>query len=230
MPTPRLFQVETDKAGRISALHYPASQQQKPETFLLLAHGAGAGQRSDFMVRFAQGLAERGIQVVTFNFPYMESGRRLPDPGDKLESCYRAVVLNVRRQLSPSGPLVIGGKSLGGRIASQLAAKDRGISEQLSGLVFLGYPLHPPGKPQQLRDRHLAGIPVPMLFIQGSRDAFGTPAELEPVLQKVGDQAKLWVVEGGDHSLKVPKKSAMSQEDVYERAMDEICNWLVARC
>src|SRR5262249_47350712 len=121
--------------------------------------------------------------------------------------------------------LVIGGKSLGGRIASQVAAK--GVND-LAALVFLGYPLHPPGKLEQLRAVHLAQIRAPMLFVQGSRDPFGAPDELSPGLSKLRPPASLFVVEEGDHSFKVPKRGPTSQEQVYERAKDEIARWLQA--
>jgi len=114
---------------------------------------------------------------------------------------------------------------MGGRIASQLAAKDTEVKEMLSGLVFLGYPLHPPGKPDQRRDRHLPNISLPMLFIQGSRDAFGTPEELQPVLRGAQPLAKLSPVDGADHSLKIPKRSEVSQEDLYFQLMNRIVDW-----
>jgi predicted alpha/beta-hydrolase family hydrolase len=119
--------------------------------------------------------------------------------------------------------LAIGGKSMGGRIASQVAAAGVG---DLAGLVFLGYPLHPPGKPEKLRSEHLSLIQSPMLFIQGSRDAFGTADELRPIVKKLSGVATLHVVEGGDHSLKVPRSAGVAQEQVYEAVQDEIARWL----
>ena len=147
----------------------------------------------------------------------------MPDPNAKLEACYRAVIETVaRRKL---GKLAIGGKSMGGRIASQVAAVG---AADVAGLVLLGYPLHPPGKPEELRVKHLPAIETPMLFVQGSRDAFGTPEELRPFMRKLKARAELHVVEGGDHSLKVPKRSGLSQADVYKSVQDRIDQWLRA--
>jgi hypothetical protein len=172
-------------------------------------------------VSFASGLAARGIDIITFNFLYCEQGRRIPDPNDKLEACYRAVIEAVRDQMKSRDALAIGGKSMGGRIASQVAAS--GIGE-LAGLVFLGYPLHPPGRPDRPRAKHLSDIKAPMLFVQGSRDAFGTPDELRPIVTSLEPPAGLYVVEGGDHSFKVRKGAG--QGDTYRATQDHIAAWL----
>jgi len=191
---------------------------------LILGHGAGAGQTSDFIVSFAHGLAARGIDVITFNFLYREQGRRIPDPNDRLEACWRAVIDAVRERMkSGAHELAIGGKSMGGRIASQVAAG--GIAE-LAGLVFLGYPLHPPGKPDRFRAKHLSDIKAPTLFVQGSRDTFGTPEELRPIVASLAPPADLYVVEGGDHSFKVRKGGSVSQQDIYRAIQDHIAAWL----
>lgn len=211
-------------SGSVTALLYPASPSARLGVTLILGHGAGAPQSSDFMVSFADGLARRGADVVTFNFPYMEIGRRLPDRSETLEGCFRAVIAAARsREALVAGRLVIGGKSLGGRMASHLGAA--GL-DGLAGLVFLGYPLHPPGKPEKPRAEHLARIRQPMLFVQGSRDAFGTPEELAPVLEPLGPVARLHVIEGGDHSFAVPKRGTVPQSEVFARAQDEIARWL----
>lgn len=207
----------------VTALRYPATAPAAPLT-LVLGHGAGAPQTSPFMVDFAQALAHRGFTTVTFNFPYMEAGRRLPDRSSTLEACFRAVIAAVRgRPDAGAGRLVIGGKSLGGRMASHVAAA--GL-EDLAGLVFLGYPLHPPGQPEKLRAEHLARIPRPMLFVQGDRDAFGTPEELAPILAPLGPAVAVHVVAGGDHSFKVPKRGPVPQAQVFARVQDEIAGWL----
>ncbi len=190
---------------------------------MILGHGAGADQTSGFMVAFANALAERGIDSVTFNFLYSEHGRRIPDPNARLESCWRAVIDTVRGRIAFDDKLAIGGKSMGGRIASQVAVGDAG---DLAGLVFLGYPLHPPGRPDRLRADHLRDVKAPMLFVQGSRDAFGTPAELQPILTRLEPAADLFVVEGGDHSFKVPKSAGVKQQDVYRAIQDRIETWL----
>jgi hypothetical protein len=203
---------------------YSPSEPSRRAATLILAHGAGAPQSSAFMVDFARGLARRGCQAVTFNFPYTEQGRRLPDRAPTLEACFRDVIAAIRARADlGTGPLVIGGKSMGGRIASHLAAQ--GLAD-LAGLVALGYPLHPPGRPEQLRALHLARIRQPMLIVQGSRDAFGTPEELRPALVPLGATATLQVVEGGDHSFKVPKRGPITQEEVFERVQDEIARWI----
>jgi len=206
------------------ALVYPAAAMELAGVTLILGHGAGAGQTSAFMTSFAGGLAARGIDMVTFNFLYTEQGRRLPDPNDRLEACWRAVIEAVRAVMkSHRNVLAIGGKSMGGRIASQVAAAGLG---ELAGLVFLGYPLHPPGRPDRLRAKHLPDIKTPMLFVQGSRDAFGTPDELRPIVTPLKPPADLYVVEGGDHSLKVRKAAGVRQEDIYGTVQDHIADWL----
>ena len=216
--------VEVTPSQKVAATVYPAAKREQAGITLILGHGAGAGQGSGFMVSFATALAARGIETVTFNFLYMEQGRRLPDPKDKLEACYRAVIETVARR-KRGGGLAIGGKSMGGRIASQVAAAD---APDVAGLVLLGYPLHPPGKKEQLRVKHLSAIKVPMLFAQGSRDAFGTPQELRPILGKLNVPAQLYEVPGGDHSFKVLKRAGVTQEDTYKAVLDRIDQWLRA--
>ena len=193
---------------------------------LVLGHGAGAPQASPFMVEMARDLAARGIEVVTFDFVYTAKKKKAPDRAPLLEACYRAVVGAVRgRANGKARALFLGGKSMGGRIASQIAPTEEG----LAGLVFLGYPLHPPGKPEQLRSEHLPRVRAPMLFVQGSGDAFGTPAELRPILARLVNGTELFVVEGGDHSFNVPKKSGVSQVEVMTAVKDEVARWVHAR-
>jgi uncharacterized protein len=223
---PERFKVEAAPGHIVTAIEYPAADQNRAGVTLILGHGAGASQTSGFMATFATALAARGIDIVTFNFLYSEHGRRVPDPNSRLEACYRAVIETVRsRTTSRVGKLAIGGKSLGGRIASQVAAGNVG---ELAGLVFLGYPLHPPGRPDRLRAAHLQEIKAPMLFVQGSRDAFGTPDELQPIIEQLKPLADLYVVEGGDHSFKVLKSARVKQQDVYGTIQDRIENWLRA--
>jgi predicted alpha/beta-hydrolase family hydrolase len=210
----------------VTAQRYRASGAGPSVATLILAHGAGAPQSSAFMVSFARGLARRGCDVVTFDFPYMAEGRRLPDRAPTLEACFRDVIGAISKADAP-GPLVIGGKSMGGRIATHLAAQ--GVTGP-AGVVALGYPLHPPGRPEQLRAEHLARIRLPMLIVQGSRDAFGTPEELGPTLAPLGAAATLHVVDGGDHSFKILGKigrlGPTAQADVFERIQDEIVRWI----
>jgi predicted alpha/beta-hydrolase family hydrolase len=218
------FRVEIAAYRIVTATAYRAAREHSAGVTLILGHGAGAGQSSDFIVSFAADLAARGIDVVTFNFLYREQGRRIPDPNDKLQACYFAVIEAVRaRRRSGRDALAIGGKSMGGRIASQVAAG--GIGDLL-GLVFLGYPLHPPGRPDRLRTAHLSDIEAPMLFVQGSRDAFGTPEELRPIVAPLHPSAEIYVVEGGDHSFRVRKGAGISQDDFYRIIQDHIAAWL----
>jgi predicted alpha/beta-hydrolase family hydrolase len=216
--------IDITTSEQVTAIAYPAEAHKRVGIGMILAHGAGAGQTSGFMVRFATALAARGIDAVTFNFLYTEQGRRVPDRNDKLEACYRKVIEACRdRVLGGRHRLAIGGKSMGGRIASQVAAAD---GSGIAGLVLLGYPLHPPGQPEKLRTKHLGAIRVPTLFVQGSRDAFGTPEELRPHIGQFKAPVDLHVVEGGDHSFKVPKSMGLSQEQAYDLVLDEIERWL----
>jgi predicted alpha/beta-hydrolase family hydrolase len=219
------FAVEIAPDHKVTAIAYPAAKRDRAGITLILGHGAGAGQTSAFMVSFATALAARGIDTVTFNFPYTEQGRRLPDPKGTLEACYRAVITAVGQRKNGPDRLAIGGKSMGGRIASQVAA---GSAPAVAGLVFLGYPLHPPGKPDQLRSKHLPAIKAPMLFVQGSRDTFGTPDELRPIIKTLKAPAELYAVAGGDHSFKVLKRAGVTQEDTYKAVLDRIDHWLRA--
>ena len=215
--------VKVNESESVTALHYSAAQKGRAAITVVLGHGAGANQLSGFMRMVAGGLAARGIDALTFNFLYAERWRHLPDPKARLESCYRAVInaaLNHRKL--KKNRLVIGGKSMGGRIASQVAAAE---GDRVAGLAFLGYPLHPPGRPDKLRAEHLKDIRAPMLFAQGARDAFGTADEIRALIKKLRLPATLYVIDGGDHSFKVPKSAGVPQQEVYENVMDEIAGW-----
>jgi len=209
-----------------TALVYPAGHHPIGAT-LILGHGAGAGQRSAFMVEFAQALSALGLDLVTFNFLYTEQRRRIPDRAPALEACYRAVVHAVRcRVASAAHHLFIGGKSMGGRIATQVAAADPALP--IAGLVLLGYPLHPPGQPAKLRDAHLPSVRRPMLFVQGRRDSFGTPDELAPVLARLSPPPTVHVVEGGDHSFKLSRKDPARQAAIDAEVQRAILEWITA--
>jgi len=173
---PESLRVGVSPQQTTTALVYHAAAKNPPGVTLILGHGAGASQTSSFMTSFASGLADRGIDAITFNFLYSEQGRRLPDPNDRLEACW--------------------------------------------------YPLHPPGKPDRFRSAHLPDVKAPMLFVQGSRDAFGTPDELRPIIAPLEPPADLYIVEGGDHSFKVRKGAAVSQDDVHRAIQDHIAAWL----
>jgi uncharacterized protein len=220
--TPVRFSVALDAGAATTAVLYAADS---PVAALVLAHGAGAGQQHPFMTRFAGALSAGHIDVVTFNFWYIEQGRRLPDRGAALEACYRRVIAVVHDRVeSAQRNLFIGGKSLGARIATQVAAADSALP--IRGLVLLGYPLHPPGRPDQRRDRHLPSVARPLLFAQGSRDAFGTPAELIPILSGLTPSPALHIVDGGDHSFTLPRKDASRQTAEFERVQRTIADWI----
>ena len=194
-----------------------------PTAAFVIAHGAGAGQSSPFMTRFARGMVERGISAATFDFPYIRDRRKVPDKAEKLEACWGEAIMAAKTELG-SVPLFIGGKSMGGRIASQVAA---GEHSPVAGLIYLGYPLHPPGKPQQMRDAHLPRIAEPMLFVQGSRDAFGTVDEIRALLPRL-QRATIVEVAGGDHSFKVSGRGR-PPDQVMTEVMDAVAAWIRAR-
>jgi uncharacterized protein len=212
------------QTGAITALVYPC-ETPSPIATVVLAHGAGAGQRSPFLVTFAKALSSRGLDTVTFNFPYTEQQRRVPDRRPVLDACYAAVVGHIREQVSSAATrLFIGGKSMGGRIATHVAAADPNLP--VNGLVLLGYPLHPPGKPAERRDAHLGDVRRPMLIVQGSRDAFGTPSEFASLLGTLSPKLTLHVIEGGDHSFKVSRGGKAAQASVYEDVQRTIVGWI----
>ncbi len=188
----------------------------------LLAHGAGAGMRHPFLENMAADLADRSIASFRYQFPYMEKGRRGPNPAPVLEATVRAAVEAVRSE-APDLRLVAGGKSMGGRMTSQAAATES--LPGVEGLIFLGFPLHPPGRPGSKRGDHLQGVSVPMLFVQGTRDNFAGPELLEPLVRQL-DAATLHLVEGGDHSFKVLKRSGRDEADVRAELADTIANWI----
>jgi hypothetical protein len=174
---------------------------------LVLAHGAGAGMDHPFMAGFARAIADEGVATMRFNFLYLERGRRSPDPERVLREAWLAA-FDAATASAGEAPVLAGGKSLGGRIASMCVADGM----PAAGLVFLGYPLHPPGKPDRIRDEHLDRITVPMLFLHGTGDPFAQPALLAGVVDRLGDRATLVDVEGGDHSFNVKGRRADARE------------------
>jgi predicted alpha/beta-hydrolase family hydrolase len=223
LKSPSELQIPLETGAATTALVYQAGDPKVGAT-LILGHGAGAGQQSAFMIDFSRALSALGLDVVTFNFPYIEQRRRIPDRGPVLEACYRAVIDRTRNGVAgPSRFIFIGGKSMGGRIATQVAAADASLP--LAGLILLGYPLHPPGKPAERRDKHLPAIRRPMLFVQGSRDAFGTPAQLAPIVGALVPAPTLRVVEDGDHSFKLRRKDPVAQAGVYANIQQDIVAW-----
>ncbi len=195
---------------------------QDAPAVLVLGHGAGAGLDSEFMVTIAEGLATRGLAACRFNFPYIQRGRKSPDKQAVLEESFRRVVQAVREHFG-ARPLVLGGKSLGGRIASHIVA----TGAAAEGLVFLGYPLHPPGKPDRLRVAHLKAVDLPMLFVEGTRDPFCPLPTLERVLEGFGhERTRVVVIEDGDHSLKVRRSSGRSTRQAWEQATAAVGDWV----
>jgi len=192
-------------------------------TAVVLGHGAGGNRRNPFLIAFADALAASGRQAVVYNFPYTEAGRGRPDPPEVLEGATRAVADHVRATLG-ARRVVLGGKSMGGRIASQVVAS----GTPAEGLVFLGYPLHPPGRPDTLRDRHLPRITAPMLFVQGTRDAFARWDLLLALLERLGPTAELHRIEDGDHSFAVRKRTGTTAREVEAGVHRAVLDWLDA--
>jgi predicted alpha/beta-hydrolase family hydrolase len=198
-----------------------ASVHGEGPTSVVLGPGAGGTRLTPLLLRVAEAVAASGRSAVLYNFPYSEAGRRAPDPPELLESTARAMADFARGELL-ARRLVLGGKSMGGRIASQAVAK----GTSADGLLFLGYPLHPPGKPEQRREAHLPALTTPMLFVQGTRDAFARFDLLEALLQRLGDRARLFRVEGGDHSFAVPRSSGRARSEVEEDIARAVLRWL----
>jgi len=188
----------------------------------MLAHGAGAGMRHPFLESIAQRLAERSIATLRYQFPYMEQRARRPDPPAVAAATVRAAVIEAAG-VAPGLPLVAGGKSFGGRMTSTAQAEEP--LPGVRGLVFLGFPLHPPGRPGDSRAEHLARVQIPMLFLQGDRDQFADLKLLKPVLEGLGDRATLHLVEGGDHSFHVLKRSGRTDLEVIADLVETIVAW-----
>ena len=218
--TPRAEPVPLPGGGALPAVWLGP---RDPHAVVVLAHGAGAGMSHPFMCAVHEGLAAGGCLAVKFDFPYMAAGRRAPDRAAVLEAAWRAM-LDAARVRAGGAALIAAGKSMGGRIASRvLAADGPGAAD---GLLLLGYPLHPAGRPERLRADHFPGIRVPSLFVQGSRDALCDLDRLRPVLAALGAPARLEVVDGGDHSFKVLKRSGRSQPDVDAALLAACLRWI----
>ena len=188
---------------------------------LILAHGAGADMNHEFMAYFAEELGSDSLAVARFNFRYIEAGRRSPDKQPVLEDTYREVVQGIVDDRSPQR-LFVGGKSMGGRIGSHIVES----GTRSDGLVYLGYPLHPPGRPERIRDAHLGDIKAPQLFVEGTRDPFCPLDTLAEVIGKRKLKADVVVIDDGDHSLKVRKSSGRSTKQAWDEAIGAITNWI----
>ena len=188
----------------------------------VLAHGAGAGMRHHFLAQAADVFAARGIATYRYEFPYMQAGKSRPDPPGVAEAAVRAAVVAAARR-APELPLIAGGKSFGGRMTSQAQAREP--LPDVRGLVFLGFPLHAPGRPGTARAEHLASVKVPMLFLQGTHDEFAQLDLLQEVVTKLGDRATLHLIDEGDHSFKVPKRTGKTESDVMNELADTVSEW-----
>jgi uncharacterized protein len=206
--------------GSISAL---LDLPPRPTACYVLAHGAGAGMTHPFMAALAAGLAGRGIAVLRFQFPFMEQGSKRPDAPAVAQAAVRAAVAEAASRW-PGLPLFAGGKSFGGRMTSQAQAAQP--LPGVGGLVFVGFPLHPAGKPASARAEHLAPVAVPMLFLQGTRDALADLALMRTVVGKLGQRATLHVVEGADHAFHVLVRSGRNDAQVIDELADAIVVWI----
>ena len=208
-----------ERAGDISGL---LLRPDGARLLYVLAHGAGAGMRHPFLELLAQRLAEQRIATLRYQFPYMEQRARRPDPPAVAAATVRAAVIEAAR-VAQGLPLVAGGKSFGGRMTS--TAQAEAPLPGVRGLVFLGFPLHPPGRPGDSRAEHLAQVRIPMLFLQGDRDEFADLKLLKPVVSRLGERATLHLAEGGDHSFKVLKRSGKTEADVMGELADAMVDW-----
>jgi hypothetical protein len=209
-----------DGAVRVAAL---LAAPPNARACYVLAHGAGAGMAHPFMAAVAAGLFARGIATLRYQFPYMEAGKKRPDPPALAHATVRAAVALAAREL-PRLPLIAGGKSFGGRMTSQ--AQAAALLPGVRGLAFLGFPLHPAGRPSRERAQHLAAIDVPMLFLQGTRDELATLDELEPVIMELGPRATLRVFAEADHSFHVPRRTGWTDAQVLDEALDGLSAWI----
>jgi predicted alpha/beta-hydrolase family hydrolase len=209
-----------DGAIRVSALLAAAPGAR---ACYVLAHGAGAGMTHPFMAAVAAGLSARGIATLRYQFPSMEAGKKRPDPPALAQATVRAAVAAAAREL-PRLPLVAGGKSFGGRMTSQAQAAL--ALPGVRGLAFLGFPLHPAGRPARERAQHLTAIDIPMLFLQGTRDEFATLGELTPAVDALGARATLRLFDEADHSFHVPRRSGRTDAQVLDAALDAFAAWV----
>jgi predicted alpha/beta-hydrolase family hydrolase len=196
---------------------------ERQSACFVLAHGAGAGMTHPFMASIATGLCERGIATLRYQFPYMEKGSRRPDPPSVAQAAVRAAVAEARARL-PSVPLFAGGKSFGGRMTSQ--AQAAGTLSGVLGLGFLGFPLHPAGKPSISRAEHLRRVDVPMLFLQGTRDALADPSLIQQVTMDIGQRASLAMIADADHSFHVPARTGRTDAEVRTELLDLLAAWM----
>lgn len=212
--------ITLDDANSVSGL---LESPPEAKACFVFAHGAGAGMTHPFMAGIASGLAERGIATLRYQFPYMEKGSRRPDPPKLAHAAVHAAVAKAS-QVLPNLPLIAGGKSFGGRMTSQAQALSP--LPNVRGLAFLGFPLHPAGRPSQERGQHLFDIHIPMLFLQGTRDALADMQHLEPLCAALGPRATLTQFLDADHSFHVPARSGRTDAQVHSQLLDAMAEWI----
>ena len=216
---PQEFSIRVDDGVSVSALLLVPTQ---PSACLVLAHGAGAGMSHPFMTAVATGLHRRGVASLRYQFPYMERGSRRPDRPDLAQRTVRAAVAEADARL-PGCPVFAGGKSFGGRMTS--LAQAASPLPRVRGLAFFGFPLHPAGKPSRERAQHLSDVHVPMLFLQGTRDALADQALIAQVAEGLAERARLLLVPDADHSFHVPARSGRSDAGVRDVLLDAVVEW-----
>lgn len=209
--------------GEVSAIFY---SPPKAEYIMVFAHGAGAGMKNKFMEEVSLCLAGHRIATFRFNFPYMEKGRKMPDTKSVCSAAIKAAVEKAAK-LCPKLLVFGSGKSFGGRMTSTAASE--GLIQNIKGIVFFGFPLHAPGKPSNERAEHLYNVNVPMLFLQGTRDALASLDLLKPLCKQLGSKVELVIIEGADHSFHVPKDNKLKDKDVIELMGKEVKRWMSVR-
>jgi predicted alpha/beta-hydrolase family hydrolase len=220
MPTARSLTIAIDAEQQVSGLLLAPANARACYVF---AHGAGAGMAHPFMADVALGLAVRGIATLRYQFPYMERGSKRPDVPRVAHAAVRAAVAEAARRLAGL-PLFAGGKSFGGRMTSQ--AQAAAALPGVHGLVFLGFPLHPAGKPSDERAAHLSDVAVPMLFLQGTRDELAQRELLQPLVERLGERATLRLFDDADHSFHVPARSGRKDTEVLDEVLDALAGWI----
>ena len=216
----RAVTIAVDDTQRVSGL---LQAPRDARACCVLAHGAGAGMGHPFMAATADGLAERRIATLRYQFPYMERGSKRPDSPKVAQAAVRAAVAEASR-LAPGLALFAGGKSFGGRMTSQAQAE--ASLAGVRGLVFLGFPLHAPGRPSDERGAHLVAVRIPMLFLQGTRDDFAKLELLKPLVKKLGTRARLKTFDDADHSFHVPKRSGRTDAEIMSEMLDAVAAWI----
>ncbi len=193
-----------------------------PKLLLLFAHGAGAGMKHPFMEKMSGYLGDESIGTLRYNFPYTEKKIKRPDPQPILMETVRSAV-KAAKEYAGEIPLLAGGKSMGGRMTSMSASKE--ALDDVKGIVFFGFPLHPPGKPSNERAEHLYNVKIPMLFLQGTKDKLADLELLKPVIKKLGKKTTLHIIEGADHSFHLPKSSGKNDEEVLKELAEKVADW-----